>query len=121
MLEKCDGPACPRCGCQDTAPHYARNRWGGGSVARRRCRHCACVFVDGPRWDQRLQDAQGTPQPPQEEAPPAEPQRANGAVVYRPVRCPKCGSTDVKITSTRRPVRHHKCRVCEERFKSVEG
>ena len=36
------------------------------------------------------------------------------------IRCPACGSEDTVIKKTVRPVRHHQCRDCEHRFKSVE-
>ena len=43
-----------------------------------------------------------------------------GAVVYRPVRCPTCRSTDVPVQHSEPPVRYHRCRNCGETFKSVE-
>jgi transcription elongation factor Elf1 len=42
------------------------------------------------------------------------------AVGYPVAACPQCGSPKIKVTSTRRPVRHHKCGACLARFKSVE-
>jgi len=46
---------------------------------------------------------------------------AGDAVPYYPVRCPQCGSSDVRVTSTRRyGLRYHKCRHCSAPFKSVE-
>ncbi|MDQ3288930.1 MAG: hypothetical protein M3Q42_11870 [Pseudomonadota bacterium] len=38
-----------------------------------------------------------------------------------PVRkCPRCQSGKVKVTSTRKPLRHHKCDACSATFKSLE-
>lgn len=48
-------------------------------------------------------------------------------VIYTRPSCPKCGSFDVSIVTTRPPmsgnslrVRYHKCKDCEHSFKSVE-
>jgi len=41
-------------------------------------------------------------------------------VVEVPVRCPRCGSKDNIVTSTRPPVRYRKCRDCGQNFKSTE-
>lgn len=111
-LDRCDGPACPHCGCQDTEIDRRRRRWGAAST-RYRCRNC------GTTWHPTRWTAESA------EPATAEPNgngevSAGGAVIYRPVRCPECGSTDTKVTSTRRPVRHHKCRACGAAFKSVE-
>ena len=121
-LERCDGPECPVCGCLDTVPCLARNRWGGGSVARFRCRNCGKVFRQGPRWNGQDRQDQQEKATAEEPEPPANREVSpGGAVIYRAVHCPQCGSADVKITSTRRPVRHHKCKACGEAFKSVES
>jgi DNA-directed RNA polymerase subunit RPC12/RpoP len=44
------------------------------------------------------------------------------SVIYRPIRCPRCGSKNTRVTSTRGRigVRYHKCRACGKPFKSVE-
>ena len=41
-------------------------------------------------------------------------------VAYRPIRCPVCKSKAVATTSTRVPIRYHKCRRCSNNFKSFE-
>lgn len=116
-LQPCDGPACPRCGCQDTDVDRRRQRWGTASV-RYRCNHCGQTWHP-TRW-------QGSPVPAQPTATPEPEPNGNGdvslggAVVYRPIRCPDCGSTETKVTSTRRPTRYHKCLGCGGTFKSVE-
>ena len=122
MLERCDGPECPRCGCQETTPTYARSRWGGGSIARLKCGACGYVFTEGPRWKDGNGDDDGANGQSQQDAPPVDtPAATDGVVEYRPVRCPACKSTDVQTTSTRRPLRYHKCRACDYRFKSREA
>jgi len=49
---------------------------------------------------------------------PTEP--ADNGVIFRPVRCPDCGSAETRVTSTRKPIRHHKCIACGKAFKSCE-
>ena len=110
QLERCDGPECPKCGCEDTHCYVGRRRWGGAEYVQFICGHCGAIFHPGPRW----QAEQKTNSKPDDVS-------AGGAVIYRPVRCPKCGSVKTKVTSTRRPVRHHKCKDCGECFKSVEA
>lgn len=42
-------------------------------------------------------------------------------VRYKKLRCPKCGSTNVPVYSSRDiPIRHHKCANCGHTFKSIE-
>ena len=47
-------------------------------------------------------------------------------VPARPKRCPRCGSQSTRVTSSPRKringmrIRHHACRDCSKRFKSVE-
>ncbi len=51
-----------------------------------------------------------------------EPEAAGGeAVIYYPIRCPKCRSKNTRVTSTVKPVRYHKCDNCGYSFKSVES
>jgi hypothetical protein len=117
-LERCDGPACPHCGCQDTELDRRRGRWGGSSV-RHRCRHCGATWYPR-RWKKENGQPDGQPDRTPEPTEQASEISPGGAVIYRPLHCPECGGTDTKITSTRRPVRHHKCRQCGASFKSVE-
>lgn len=42
------------------------------------------------------------------------------AVIFIPIRCPGCGSKNVRTTHTNLPVRYHKCRDCDAPFKSIE-
>jgi len=109
---------CPKCGCDDIQiiiPARPGTWWSSG---KGRCRHCGHTVAIR---------AADTPPPPDPEptpatmsTPPPEPQVNGGAVIYRPIRCPKCGSTKTRITSTRRPIRQHKCQDCGHTFKSIE-
>lgn len=85
-------PECRNCGCKD--------------IINKHCRYC------GRRWVARMVPKEDRPEP-ETPAPP-------GGVIYKVVKCPECGSKDTKVTSTRRPIRHHKCKSCEHCFKSVE-
>ena len=98
-LTEVTGPKCPRCECQHSTVIERGERFGS-SLDRRQCRHCGRVFrVKGE-----------TAPLTQQEAP----------VVYHLIKCPKCRSGKTHITSTRRPVRHHKCDGCQATFKSYE-
>ena len=44
ILQRCDGPSCPRCGCRDTEILKDAPPMGWWSTGRARCRHCARVF-----------------------------------------------------------------------------
>ena len=112
MLEPVEGPECPYCGCKDVRVVDQRSRWGK-PIVRSRCRHCGAMFTAAaPVPDAR--------DPPEDLLPAERPAGVAEAVIYRPIRCPDCGSAETKITSTQRPIRYHKCR-CGRTFKSVEG
>ena len=116
-LNKCNGAECPSCGCNDTVKRTFRGRWGE-VVSRWACQHCGRTFV-------AADPTEPTPQPPPSnhhtmpEVPP-------GMVIYPliEIKCPVdqggCGSTDTKVSRTKRPVRYHKCGACGKSFKSVE-
>jgi len=90
-------PRCPQCGCQHSEIQD-RNTWWGHDVDRRKCRNCANVW-----WVPC----------------PAEPD-PDALLIYRPIRCPKCGGGRTYVHTTRRPIRYHRCEDCKHRFKSVE-
>ena len=98
-LKKMEGPACPRCGCQDASQAEQVVRWGH-PARRLQCRHC------GLTWTVRDEATE-------------EPDVTAG-VEYHLVECPACGGDDCPVRSTQRPVRWHKCRTCGTTFKSVE-
>jgi transcription elongation factor Elf1 len=110
MFEKVTGPECPECGCEDTIvtrepDATAIGHWFDTGEAK--CTYCRSFFrFKAP--------------PPQEQEPELEIPPQPEFVVYRLVRCPDCGSAKTVITSTRRPIRWHKCKSCGKPFRSQE-
>ena len=52
---------------------------------------------------------------------PGAPEPKDQVVRYIRPRCPKCGSTNVPVYSSRDlPIRYHKCSDCGHTFKSIE-
>jgi Zn ribbon nucleic-acid-binding protein len=108
MMPSIQGPACPRCHSQLSDVIQYSTRWGLPSVVRR-CVHCGYTFsalVPTPEDTIR-------PDPPRPAAPPF--------VLYPMIHCPECNSVQTRVTSTRKPVRHHKCDNCGHCFKSHEN
>jgi ssDNA-binding Zn-finger/Zn-ribbon topoisomerase 1 len=101
MIPRVTGPECDRCGCADSRLLESFTRWGQG-YERRQCEHCGRTYQAKTTAANRTE-------------PIVKP------VVYQVIRCPGCGSGDTHVTSTRRPIRHHKCDGCGECFKSSEG
>jgi len=110
-LQRVQGPDCPECGCQDAEVVDRGTRWGQPHE-RRQCNHC------GRTWYAAVEQSAVSDQPSAEAESNDE---ADQLVVYRSVCCPHCGSAQTKVTSTRRPIRHHKCLECGWSFKSMEG
>lgn len=122
MLELVTGPECPKCGCcqgetlRTSVESVYERRPGStsmvlvGEVTRlnRRCEHCGARF--------------------QAEAELTNGQHPGATVVPFPqLRCPHCGSTDNKITTSPKrradsgtKWRHHKCNQCQRNFTSQE-
>lgn len=52
----------------------------------------------------------------------AERERGKEVVTWHPIRCPKCGSSDVRCDGKRKgeTVSYQQCRECEKRFKALE-
>jgi len=44
----------------------------------------------------------------------------NYAVMFYPIKCPRCNSKNVKRYKSNLPIRYHKCKDCGLNFKSVE-
>lgn len=42
-------------------------------------------------------------------------------VTYYPLKCPKCQSKDIKTYSSKPPIRYHRCKLCDFRFRSIEA
>lgn len=109
-LEKIDGPKCLYCGCTDSAALGEVTSAFGQRQQRRQCRNCGKSFrvaVEAPV------ETEGAPQTSSPEEP--------GVVPYRLVRCPACHSENTRVTSTRRPLRQHKCLDCGHPFRSKEA
>ena len=116
-LDLCDGPACPKCGCQDAEvlqePKDPGKNWFGSGRAR--CNACGRVFHfrEVPE-----------PQPPVEYQEPVvlhqEPVVDASTGPYQMVRkplCPRCESERVRVTHTLPSLRRYQCKECGERFK----
>ena len=103
MLERITGPACPRCGFEGSTLITTTERVGyrddrivsRETIERRECDEC------GLRYHTR-----GTP-PPE-------------VVTVQPIRCPACDSPQTHVTSSRLPLRYHRCDGCGRNFKSLE-
>lgn len=89
---------CSKCGCKDRVKRDGQQR----------CRHC------GKLWVRHIAPASDMRETEQEHEP------IEGVTYYHVLRCPSCGSKKTKITSTRKPIRHHKCKDCGHNFKSTE-
>lgn len=113
-LNPCDGAECPECGCTDTEIKSLRGRWGA-TFRQWLCLHCGKKFA-APEPDK----SKPSVEPKHHVVDPDRP----AMVIYPLIRCPVdqggCGSTNTKVTSTRRPKRHHKCKDCGNTFKSME-
>lgn len=104
MLERCNDPPCPKCGCNQSELVSSSAGLRGGKHERRECGHCGKRFgvnIPAPAGDALAAEL-------------------GGGVVYRPVRCPGCASDNQVVTSTQGRLRYHRCRDCGQRFKSVE-
>jgi DNA-directed RNA polymerase subunit RPC12/RpoP len=90
---------CTHCGCPDAeVEREARpGAWFADGIAR--CNNCRQTFSFRA---------------------PKEHAEREATVIYNPIRCPSCRSTDVPVTHTAAPVRYHRCRNCTNTFKSVE-
>ena len=103
-LEKVNGPECDNCGCTESEVVQRFKRWGKPYLLRQ-CGACGVEF--------QAPDAESNGQ--------AKPTDDDRGITYLVNRCPKCGSSTIPVTSTRRPIRWHKCGDCGQTFKSVEG
>ena len=123
MIEHGD---CTRCGCPEARVIRAGLRWGR-EWQKLRCANCGHVWTLTEPWTAKT-DRIPPPEAPgvatngenaDAAGPTAEPTEGQ-ALTYHLVRCPACQSDNTRISSTRRPVRYHRCLDCGETFKSVE-
>lgn len=103
LFTRVTGPGCPKCGYEGSTllTSTERRRYEGNQVVsqetveRRECEECGCRYAV----------ASDTPE---------------AVVVVQAVRCPSCDSTKTTVTSTRAPIRYHRCHGCGRNFKSLE-
>lgn len=97
FLERADGPACPKCGCEAAA----KVGMSGDSIVYE-CDHC------GHRQLHSQTATDDTELP---------------VVQFARTKCPHCGSQDNQIYATNKGPfnrRYHRCQTCQKRFLSVE-
>ncbi len=91
---------CTTCGCPDVEVERDPNPAGWFADGVAHCNECGQVFSF--------------------RAPKEAREEAEKAAIYQPVQCPLCGSIDVPVQRTVKPVRYHQCRGCGANFKSIE-
>ncbi len=123
------GPACPNCGCRDVellrepSPHQLdgagndpdKKSWWGSGLAE--CNHCRRQFHYKELPAQPEPPAEEVPAPREEALPEPDPPRIE-KVVIPVVTCKDCGAK-MKITSTKKAVRYHKCPTCGNTAKTA--
>ena len=97
-MERVTGPECPQCGCEQ-AEAVSSGTWWGQPVDKLLCDNCGTTFSATAR---------------------IAPTEGKRVVKFIRMRCPSCGSKNVKTTSTRGSIRWHKCSDCQRPFQSVE-
>jgi len=100
IQESQGGVACPACGCRHWEVAGQSTQWGR-LTQRRQCRFCSKTWSAVERVEEPEPDV-------------------DRGVVYHVLRCPNCQSDETVVTSTRRPIRYHKCKACGCRFQSYE-
>lgn len=117
-LDRNDGPDCPRCGCQDVA--VIRRPSAGGWMSghgRAQCRACGLTF---PILSQQPAIESGMPEVNDVDAFVDHHEPLIQATRYQILLCPECESERVRVTSTTRPKRQHKCKDCGATFQTIE-
>ena len=97
MMQKVDGPTCPKCGC-NSSRILKRLVQMGRVHLQRQCHACLRIFHT-----------------------PEKTQEVPKVVDYPPrLRCPRCKGTKVRCQGVRHPLRQHRCLECAWTFQSVE-
>lgn len=131
-LDRADGPPCPNCGCRDAEilreatprpegwkPDPDVSWWDQqiDTQGRAKCKCCRLEFT--------FKEVLTEPEEP--EMPISEPEAAAVATsaptvistqTVPTVACPECGAA-MRVTSTRRSVRYHKCPKCGKTSKTA--
>ena len=123
QLDRCRGPECPNCGCRDAEllrepiPDTPQQKtWFGSGLAE--CNHCRRRF--------HFKELPAQPQPPpiedvsvelEEPAPLPDPPRIEKT--FMPVvMCDDC-NVQMRITSTKKALRYHRCPQCGNTAKTA--
>ncbi len=103
MLDRCEGPACPRCGCQDAEilakPNPGQGAWYG--AGRARCKHCQLIY----HFKEIVTPAASGADLQQ------EPVRKDPVREIPIVMCEQC-KTEMKVAKTEGKVRRYRCAGC---------
>jgi uncharacterized Zn finger protein len=116
ILDRCDGPTCPACGCQQARvlrePRTdARSWWGSG---RARCGHCGRVFA----FREVAEDPTMPPAAAPDPAPPVpEPAPTTTRRLIDVITCQDC-ETRMRVVSTTKRVRYYRCPACGRTHKA---
>lgn len=129
-LGRCDGPACPRCGCCDcrilTHPQPGQTWYASGQA---RCNHCSTRFSFR---EVKPSAAAVVVDPSPVQLPPTEIQSHGPfstrvdvmqpvvSIMMDPTRCPECGGKGL-VKSTQGNTQYRQCKECGERYKTQKA
>jgi hypothetical protein len=123
VLDRCNGPPCPACGCQDSEIlQWPNDGVSWYATGRAKCRHCGTRFAFRPARAKSLQsdDEPAPTSPPtidHQEPPPLNTRPLNLAA--DPTVCPECGGkSPAKSTQGRKQYR--KCSGCGHKFATIK-
>jgi hypothetical protein len=130
LLDKCDGPPCPRCGCQDVKilveprPAAAPAAFSGVEPSRQaptqwwptgraQCNHCRTRFS----FREVAPTIDAEPELPEESEPQPSAQPA------APTKCPQCAGSRFYVYRTKGAIQYRKCKDCKHlgENKTIKG